>query len=91
MTGAERIESALRRHPNAETSASFARRVMNEIRTDAPEPLRFPWLRMMVTIVLGVSAVALAFPLAPGDPVAPGALLVCGASVAAVVRLIGPA
>lgn len=91
MIEPERIESALRRHPNVEPSAFFERRVMNEIRVEAPAPLNFPWPRMTLAIVLGVSAVMLAFHLVPGDPLVPAALLVSGASVATVDRLVSRA
>jgi len=83
-----RIESALRSNPDTRPSPYFAKRVMNEIRSEAPAPFEFPWWKVIGAIVLGAGAVATGFQPIPLDPVVSLALLIGAASVATAERLL---
>ncbi|HEY6136703.1 MAG TPA: hypothetical protein VI670_02965 [Thermoanaerobaculia bacterium] len=88
MIDPERIEAALRRRSDVEPSPFFERRVMNEIRAEAPAPLAFPWRHLAAAVMAGAVAVTLGARLFPADSFAAAALLVCAASLAAVERVV---
>lgn len=61
---------------------------MNDIRAEAPRPLRFPRWTLIGAIAMGAGAVALGLQPVPFDPVASLAVLIATASLAAAERLL---